>query len=136
MHGVESKKFWTTSIAVEAFQLTAKNIQGVSEQIGGSTFIDLGSSSSFVYQSDEVHIGDWIVKYPDGRYSIFSNDEFKQFFHSHDSMMNSNEKYAAVYLRVKEAMVKQDTATYHGDGMSDEMDLVAIQTTKALLELI
>lgn len=136
MNGIESEKYWTTSIAVEAFQLTEENFKQVADYLEGFNYIDLGPDSSFVYLSDEVHIGEWAVEYEDGRYSFFTDLEFKKFFLSHDQRLADDEKYAKVFLLVKSAMNKQDSATYHDRGGSDEMSLVAIETTKALLREI
>jgi hypothetical protein len=46
-----------------------------------------------------------------------------------------DEKFAKVHQLVMDAMRKQDAATYHGQS-SDGMDIVAIETTKKILEEI
>lgn len=136
MNGVKSEKFWTTSLEVEAIRLTEENIQQVSANIGGGFYSPPDMTPWMVYKGDEVHLGEWVIKYPDGRYSIFADDAFRKVFHSHGERLAKDEKYAAVYLRIKAAMNKQDVATYHDKGSSDEMDLVAIETTKELLKLL
>lgn len=150
MNGVKSEKFWTTSIVVEAFKLNAENIKRVSNYLGGDYIEAPGrknhshdggneeyaKQTHFHYGLNEVYIGEWVVKYSDGRCSFFTEEEFKKFFYSHGERLAKDEKYAAVYLRVKAAMTKQDVATYHDKGSSDEMDLVAIETTKELLKIL
>lgn len=137
MQEIESEKFWTTSVSVEAFRLTAENIKDASVQLDGViNMVGSEPGTSFWYKGALSLIGEWVVKYADGRYSIFADDEFKKVFLSHDDRMKSDEKYAHIFLLVMGAMNKQDAATYHDQGCSDEMGFVAVETTKAILREI
>lgn len=136
MDGIEFENFWTTSKKIEAFRVTEENIKALADFLGEKYIEKPGKETYFKHSFDDCHVGDWAVKYSDGRYAFFTDLEFKKFFLSHDQRLAEDEKYAKVFLLVKGAMNKQDSATYHDRGGSDEMSLVAIETTKALLREI
>lgn len=126
--------FWRKTYSVDAVRLTLDNYKQVADYLGWEyhetadrePYIEDGPSAP------EAGIGDWLVKGGAGEeFVIYDHDDFLEAFRTHSEQISEDEKYAKVYELVAKAMRKQDAATYNGD--SSGMDLVAIETTKKIL---
>lgn len=130
--------FWRTSYRVQAVRITEKNIRDIAEHLG----LEYGESSIGLDSPPIPHIaapkkgygyvGDWVVVYTNDDFKFFTDKEFAEKFRTHSEQMTSDEKYAKVFQIVVAALQIQANATYHGD--TNGMDLVAIETTKKILE--
>lgn len=133
--------FWSKSYRVQAVRITAENIRDIAEELG---FDYSEEPNGFGPDYDEPvphitterkgwgYIGDWVVVYQNEDFRFFPDKEFAERFHTHSERLASDEKYARVFQIVIAALRIQANASYHGD--TDGMDLVAIETTKKLLE--
>jgi hypothetical protein len=134
-----STKFWRKSCQVEALRLTPENIQSVAEEIGAEYYVSANQYNrlkgkplpTLELNLENAYVGDWVVKDGD-RYTFSEHEDFLRDFHTHSERLSTDEKYARVFQIVVTALQIQARATYHGD--TDGMDLVAIETTKKLLE--
>jgi hypothetical protein len=143
MTEIETKTYWRNSERVEAIRLTEENIQAIAYMIGafwdpiGNGFGRDETPVPNMFSGDSrAFVGDWVLMLPGngmGDCKFVSHPTFEKNYNSHEQRMPADEQYAKVYLLVKSAMTKQDSATYHDRGSSDEMDLIAIQTTKQIL---
>jgi hypothetical protein len=131
-------KFWRKSYQVEALRLTLDNYKKVADYIGWEYYEDSAHQGPYIQHpgpnGDEAVIGDWLVRKESDLsfYYVFNHEDFLQRFGTHSERLATDEKYAKVFQIVVTALQIQAQATYHGD--TDGMDLVAIETTKKLLE--
>lgn len=127
---VKPSIFWRKSYRVQAVRITTENIENIANELELEYI-----SKTIPYLTAERkgfgHIGDWVVVYNNDDFEFFKDEEFAEDFRTHSEQLSTDEKYAKVYELVIGAMRKQDAATYHGD--SNGMDLVAIETTKKIL---
>lgn len=129
--------FWRTSYRVQAVRITEENIRDIAEQLG----LEYRESSVGLDSPPVPHvtapkrgygfIGDWVVVYENDDFKFFPDKEFAEKFRTHSEQMADDEKYAKVFQTVVAALQIQAHASFHGD--TDGMDLVAIETTKKLL---
>jgi hypothetical protein len=135
MSDVKSTTFWRKSYAVEAIRLTNDNYQQVTDAIGGTVGETEDGHPVVFFDSVvgkvESSIGDWIIQISENRYYRMDPETFARKYNTHSERMAEDEKYAKVHNLVLQAMLKQDSATYHGDG--NGMDLVAVEITKQIL---
>lgn len=132
---VRSTTFWRKSYPVEAIRLTDDNLQQVADSIGGTIGETADGRPVMLFDSVvgkvEAAIGDWIIQITESRFYRMDAETFAKKYGTHSERVAEDEKYARVHNLVCEAMVKQDSATYHGD--SNGMDLVAVEITKKIL---
>lgn len=133
--------FWRRTYKVQAVRITNDNIREIAEHLG----LEYGEEPN-QFGPDKTtpvphitsmrrgygFIGDWVVVYENDDFRFFPDKEFAERFRTHSEQLASDEKYAKVFQIVVAALQIQANATYHGD--TDGMDLVAIETTKKLLE--
>lgn len=128
--------FWRRTYSVQAVRLTLDNYKQIADYLGWE-YHEKGPDGPYIGDTHplapEAGIGDWVVKGDAGEEILtYAHDDFLEQFRTHSEQISEDEKYAKVFELVTKAMRKQDAATYHGD--STGMDLVAIETTKKLLE--
>lgn len=131
--------YWRKSYRVEAVRITFENIQSVGEEIGADYYVSANPYNrlkgkpvpTLELDLATARIGDWVVKNGD-HYTFMDDEEFLREFMTHSEQMANDEQYAKVFQIVVAALQIQANATYHGD--TDGMDLVAIETTKKLLD--
>lgn len=138
---ITTTTFWRKTYSVDAVRLTSDNIRMVGEAIDAEycesmVEIDTITDEPIRYlklnEKLAAYIGHWIVKGEAGEeFLVYDDEDFLDAFRTHSEQLSEDEKYAKVYELVSKAMRKQDSATYHGD--SSGMDLVAIETTKKIL---
>jgi len=129
----ETNKFQRKTYTVEAIRVTRHNYKQIATSVKGE-FVEGSPGGPYVkFLEDVAFSGDWVVRFEDGRYETFAHEDFVRNYQTHDEREKKDEKYAKIYGLVKAAMIKQDTATYHGES-SAGMDLVAIQTTQKILD--
>lgn len=132
---VATNKFWRKTYSVEAVRLTLENYKLIADFLGGEYFENSAHQGPYIqFNREEAVLGDWVVRITETMYLTFSHEDFVKKFQTHAERQNNDEKYAKIYALVKGAMIKQDTATYHGESCSAEMDLVAIETVRKLME--
>lgn len=132
--------FWRKTYRVEAVRITTENIRDIAEHLG----LEYGEEPNTFGPDKKTpvphitsvrkgygFVGDWVVVYPNEDFRFYPDKVFAEDFRTHSEQLSTDEKYAKVFELVTQAMRKQDAATYHGD--SNGMDLVAIETTKKLL---
>lgn len=136
---VKTTEYWRKTYRIEAVRLTLENMQQIADFLGGEfytpsgkdPYIRLGKGSGL---TGVGYLGEWFVKVGTEKdaYDFLSDEEFQKGFHTHNEQVANDEKYAAVFDLVMRAMAIQAKATYHSD--TDGLDLVAIETTKKILE--
>jgi hypothetical protein len=122
-----------------ARQITAENIEEIAEWCGRETGT-FDDEREFVHHTyikvnadDIAVVGDWIVMSDDKKVKAITDEEYLSILASEEK---DAERYAQVLAIVKEAMLKQDAATYHGNGASTGTDRVAEEATQKILEII
>ncbi|QPX71411.1 hypothetical protein SscP1EGY_13 [Streptomyces phage SscP1EGY] len=138
---VETSVYWRKSYSVEAVKITEENILELEKQLPATEYCNesVGLDTPpvpklYSEQRGYGYIGDWVVFYAEEFYEFHAEEVFRKKFHSHSEQLSKDEKYAKVFELVTKAMRTQDAATYHGD--TTGMDLVAIETTKKILEAL
>lgn len=132
---IEASTYWSKSYPAQAVRLTKDNIVKIADYIGADYYEHAQHGPYIRYLGDEGYLGEWLVqeKEKGELYYLLSHEAFMKKFETHSERMSRDEKYATVFNLVCNAMLKQDMATYHQDGQG-EMELVAIDTTKKILE--
>lgn len=130
--------FWRRAYKVQAVRITKDNILEIAEHLG----LEYGEESIGLDTPPVEHvtapkrgygfIGDWVVVYQNDDFKFFPDKEFAEKFRTHSEQLAADEKYAKIFQIVVAALQIQAQASYHGD--TDGMDLVAIETTKKLLD--
>ncbi|AVD99497.1 hypothetical protein SEA_BING_75 [Streptomyces phage Bing] len=133
--------FWRRSYRVQAVRITKDNILEIAEHLG----LDYSEEPNQFGEDKTTpvphitsvrkgygFIGDWVVVYSNDDFKFFPDKEFAERFRTHSEQLAADEKYAKVFQIVVAALQIQAQASFHGD--TDGMDLVAIETTKKLLE--
>ena len=133
--------FWRRAYKVQAVRITNDNIREIAEHLGleyseapngfGPDYDEPLPHVSSVRRGNGF-IGDWVVVYENDDFKFFPDKEFAERFRTHSEQLAADEKYAKVFQIVVAALQIQANASYHGD--TDGMDLVAIETTKKLLD--
>ena len=107
------------------------NMDEMADWCGGSVKRTVNEHPPRLYvavnELDIAFPGDWVINTKDGFKSL-SDEELHE-------LEADKSRYEQVLNLVKAAMLKQDTATYHGDGNTG-MDVVAKDTTQKILEII
>jgi hypothetical protein len=132
---IKSVPYWRKAYRVEAIRLTLENMQQIADFLGGdySDIPDGMSKANIQYLGGIGWDGDWILKVGEN-YEFIGHEDFMTGYHTHSEQLSTDEKYAKVFQIVVTALQIQANATFHGD--TDGMDLVAIETTKRLLDEI
>jgi hypothetical protein len=123
----------------EARQITAENIAEVAEWCGRTVGIvdtphDFSQHVVIRMNLDDIAVvGDWIVKTDNGKFKAVTDEEYLAIQLSEEADAS---RFAKVLAIVKEAMLKQDAATYHGEGASTGTDRVAEEATQKILEIM
>lgn len=135
---ITTTTFWRKTYSVDAVRLTLENYKQIADYLGWD-YHEKGPDGPYIGdthpKAPEAAIGDWVVKGEAGEeFLTYGHDDFLEQFHTHSERISEDEKYAKVFELVTKAMRMQDSATYHGD--TNGMDLVAIETTKKILNEI
>lgn len=123
--------FWRKSYRVQAVRITTENIEDIANELD-LDYVNKTIPYLTAERKGFGQIGDWVVVYSNDDFKFFPDKEFAEKFRTHSEQLFTDEKYAKVFQVVVAALQIQANATYHGD--TDGMDLVAIETTKRLLE--
>lgn len=123
-----------------AKQITAENIEELAQWCGKKTYTFAeekrkGLAHHVVIEINETDIAtvtDWVVKTGD-TFKFITDEEYMAILASEEK---DAQRYAAVVEIIKKAMLKQDAATYHGEGASTGTDRVAEQAAQEILEII
>jgi len=140
-------KFTRKTFNVEAIQVTAENMQEVAEWCGGTLKdardlpryntsttavwyirVPVVLSKAKTYRPNQAFISSWVVKTGQG-FSVYTKKGFGVSFQPTDE-----NKFAAVLKLVKDAMSRQDVATYHGE--SRTMEGVDEEITHQIFEIL
>lgn len=139
---IKTTTYWRNSEPVEAVRLTEENIQNIAYTLG-ALFDPVGNGygedddpvPNMLSGKDRAFVGDWVITNSshDAGHVFVSHATFMSKHKTHSERIADDEEYARVYLIVAGAMNKQESATFHDRGASDEMELVTIYATKAIL---
>jgi len=135
-------KFSRKTFNVEAIQVTVENMQEVAEWCGGSVKgydsvhdsphvyiqVPVMPSKTKTYRPNQAFVKSWVVKTNQG-WTVYTKKGFGVSFEPMDE-----NKFEAVLKLVKDAMSRQDVATYHGE--SRTMDGVDEEITHQIFEAI
>lgn len=139
---ISPKDYQRNTFTVKAIRITAENIREVAEwshaKVMHSSEIDwwdrrkegffLRLPGSKDLKSFGV-VGDWVLRMGYNSYRVYSDQSFRGSFNEAKPVSR-----AEVLELVKQAMLKQDTATYHGE--SSSTGDVANETANAIMKLI
>jgi len=129
--------FWRKSYRVQAVKITEENIGEIAEHLGVDYIgeptdrDDISTPHLLSARKGYGCIGDWLVVYQNDDFRFFPDKVFAEEFRAPEQL-SADDKYAKVHQLIVNAMHIQAQASFHGD--TDGMDLVAIETTKKLLE--
>jgi hypothetical protein len=130
--------YWRKSYRVQAVRITPDNIREIAEHLDvdvrDDKVLDLPAPRLSSPKKGMGFIGDWVVVYSNDDFRFFPDKVFADQFRTHSEQLTSDDKYAKVHQLVMHALHIQAQASFHGD--TDGMDLVAIETTKKILEEI
>jgi hypothetical protein len=140
-------KFTRKSFNVEAIQVTAENMAEVAEWCGGTKKdardlprynasdtpvwyiqVPVVLSKAKTFRPDQAFVNSWVVKTGQG-FAVYTKKGFGISFEPTDE-----NKFEAVLKLVKDAMSRQDVATYHGE--SRIMDGVDEEITHQIFEIL
>lgn len=127
--------YWRRSTFVQAVRLTEENLPEIAKFFGVEIDEDIEGNRYIQYGNCGGYPGEWLVREENERYFFMLDNEFLKRYHTHSERMSEDEKYACVFALVQQAMLKQDSATYHQDGQG-EMEVVAINTVNEILKLV
>lgn len=134
-------KFARKTFNVEAIQVTAENTFEIAEWCKGfvkrsdfdgvlKTYIQVPVilSKAKTYRPNQAFVGSWVVKTSQG-FAVYTKKGFGVSFEPMDE-----NKFEAVLKLVKDAMSRQDVATYHGESLT--MDGVDEEITHQIFEVL
>jgi len=143
---ITTGKFTRKSFNVEAIQVTAENMAEVAEWCGGSVKdardlprwsgntpawyiqVPVMPSKAKTFKPNQAFVGCWVVHTNQG-WTVYTRKGFGVSFEPVDE-----NKFTAVLKLVREAMSKQDVATYHG--VSSEVSGLDEETTHQIFEVL
>lgn len=132
-------KFVRNSFEVEAVRVLPEIIAEIAEWCGGevtnaehvkNVYIKVPVPGAANCRQTIACTGDWVVKSAKG-FRVLCDKSFRTMY---GPIQTDEEKLTQVLLLVKEAMSKQDIATYHGQE-SAGMDLVSHAISNKILKL-
>lgn len=143
---IATGKFTRRKFNVDAIQVTAENMLAVSEWCGGTVRdsrdiagwngtvpswyiqVPVAVSKAKTYKPNQAFVNSWVVKTSQG-FAVYTKKGFGISFEPVDE-----NKFEAVRKLVKDALLKQDAATYCED--TREMDGVDEEVTHQIFELL
>lgn len=135
--------FERKTFRVEAVHVTRENLAEVAKWCEGEVkegnrhpddiekYVDVVVNRIGRIRTEHAYPGSWISRLWEGScFKIYSNKAFTEAFARVDTHQS---RYDEILQMVLDAMLKQDAATYHGDGSG--MGAVAKKTTEEILRL-
>jgi hypothetical protein len=131
---MEMLNYWRKSYSVKAICISKNNIEDVADALGGKVLTYEGTTQAFGVASNygRADLGDWYITIANLN-QILSPEQFMKRYWTHAEQTSEDEKYAKIFNLVMSALSHRDQATRFNDDIGG-MDLLAIQTTKKIME--